>query len=322
MEAFAQKYTAHVRSAEHFLWSERYRPKKVEDCILPDDLKFTFLKFQEQGNIPNLLLSGGSGCGKTTVARALLETLNCDYLMINGSLKGNIDTLRNDIQSFASSMSFKGTRKYVILDEADYLTHATQPALRNFMEEFSRNCGFILTANYRNKIIAALQSRCSIIEFDLLKSEKLKLKFLKHIKSILQKENIEFDPNAIIALIAEYFPDCRRILNELQRYSVKGKIDIGILNNFQSVTINNLITQIRSKNYTNVRRWTTENLNNDESSIYRTFYDEASNLFKPSYIPELVLTLAKYQHQAAFSLDPEINFSACMAEIMVSAEWK
>ncbi len=314
-----------VKTREHFLWVEKYRPKTVADCILPANIKTTFLMMQDQGDIPNLLLSGGAGCGKTTIARSLLDFLKCDYCIINGSLNAGKDVLRTDIANFASSMSFKGGRKYVILDEADALSAGpmgVQPALRNFLEEFSKNCGFILTANYRNKIITPLQSRCSIIEFDFPKKDRpaLAKQLFTRIKEILKIENVEYEKDAVIAIIMQHFPDCRRILNELQRYSVNGKIDSGIL--VAQTQINDLITFLKDKDYTKVRAWVTENLNNSGDEIFRTFYEEASEHFTPSYIPEFILTLAKYQFQGAFALDHQINLAACLAEIMVSAEWK
>lgn len=306
-----------------FLWTEKYRPKTVDECILPEQLKETFKQFVKQGNIPNLLLTGSAGTGKTTIARAMLEELKCDYTIINGSLKGNIDTLRTDIAGYASSVSFKGGRKYIILDEADYLTHHTQPALRNFMEEFSKNCGFILTANYRNKIIEPLQSRCAVIEFQIGRDEapKLAAQFMKRIQAILDKEGVEYDKAAVVALIKKHFPDWRRVLNELQRYSVTGKIDSGIMTNMRADSIKELIGFLKKKDFTNVRKWTGENLNNDQEAFFREFYDEASSLFQPSYVPELVLILAKYMYQASFVLDPEINFVAAMVEIMMTAQW-
>ena len=312
-----------VAAKQQFLWTEIYRPKTVADCILPDQMKTTFLKMQDQRDVPNLLLTGDSGCGKTTVARALLEFLDCDYVLINGSMKGNLDTLRNDIANYASSVSFKKTRKYVILDEADYLTHATQPALRSFMEEFSRNCGFILTANYKNKIIKALQSRCSVIDFIFEKKEKpkLALQFYNRVKTILKEEKISFDKSAVVAIINEYFPDCRRVLNELQAYSVNGTIDTGILSQSKATSMKELVGYMKDKDYTSVRRWTTENLNND-LKIFTTFSEELTDQFTPDFIPALYVILARYQYQSAFVLDQEINFAACMAEIMIEASWR
>ena len=308
---------------ELFLWTEKYRPKTVADCILPDSIKTTFQEFVKQGSIPNLLLVGNAGTGKTSVARAMLEELNCDYVVINGSLNGQIEDLRTTIMGYASSVSFKGGRKYIILDEADYLTHHTQPALRNFMEEFSKNCGFILTANYRNKIIEPLQSRCSVIEFQISKDEapKLAMTFMKRVQMILENEKVVYDKTAVIALIKKHFPDWRRVLNELQRYSVTGKIDAGVMANFRADSIKELIGYMKKKDFTNVRKWVGENLNNDEELIYRELYDTASSLFQPAYIPELVLILAKYMYQAGFSVDPEINFTAAMVEIMMTSQW-
>ena len=221
---------------EDFLWVEKYRPKTVEDTILPVDLKRTFQNFVDQGNIPNLILAGSAGVGKTTIARAMLEQLGCDYIVINGSMNGNIDTLRNEILSFASSMSFSGGRKYVILDEADYLNaNSTQPALRNFMEEFSKNCGFILTCNFRNRIIDPLHSRCSVIDFKIGKADMAKLaaQFFKRVITILDSENVKYEQQVVAEVINKHFPDWRRVLNELQRYSATGAIDTGLLTNLQ-----------------------------------------------------------------------------------------
>ena len=307
---------------DHFLWVEKYRPKTVAECILPAELKKTFQAFVDQKNIPHLQLSGGAGMGKTSVARAMVEEIGCDYIMINGSKDGNIDTLRTTIQNFASTMSFKGGRKYVILDEADYLTHHTQPALRNFMEEFSRNCGFILTCNYPNRIIEPLWSRNSCISFHIAKEEipQLAMEFFHRVKHILGQENVEYDKAAVVELIKKHFPDFRRTLNELQRHAAKGKITADILQH--AISIESLVKHMKEKNFTSVRQWTTENLNGDSSELYRNFYDDAAELFTPDYIPMLVLTLAKYQYQASFALDQEINFAAFCAEIMVEASWK
>lgn len=307
---------------ENFLWVEKYRPKTVAECILPFELRTTFSKIIGQKKIPNLLLVGGSGVGKTTVAKAMVNEINSDYIVINASLKGNIDTLRNDISNYASAMSFQGGRKYIILDEADYLTRLTQPALRNFMEEFSRNAGFILTANYQNRIIPELQSRCSVIEFNINKEDRPKLaaQFFKRVVEILTRENVEYDKPAVISIIQTFFPDWRRVLNELQLCSISGKIDEGFV--LRTTSIADLLQLIKEKNFTGVRKWATENLHNNHYALYREFYDQASEQFKSSYIPMLVLTLAKYEYQSAFVLDQEINFSAFCAEVMVDAIWQ
>lgn len=310
---------------EHMLWVEKYRPRSIEETVLPTDLKQIFSKFVEDKFVPNLLLCGRAGIGKTTVARALLEELSCDYIVINGSLNGNIDTLRNDIKTFASSVSLSGGRKYVILDEADYLNpNSTQPALRNFMEEFSKNCGFILTCNFKNRIIEPLHSRCSVVEFKLAKEERPQLAstFYKRACSILEGEGVKFDLKAVAGVISKYFPDFRRTLNELQRYAATGAIDAGILANKKEETFKELFEYIKAKNFTNVRKWVGENSDVDTAVFFRTLYDLLSEQLKPSSIPQLVLTLADYQYKAAFVADPEINLAACLAEIMVQAEFK
>lgn len=307
-----------------YLFVEKYRPKTVEDCILPADLKITFQNFVDQKNIPNLLLSGGAGVGKTTVAKAMLEQLGCDYIMINGSMNGNIDTLRNDISRFASSVSFTGGRKYVILDEADYLNaNSTQPALRNFMEEYSKNCGFILTCNFKNRIIEPLHSRCSVIDFKISKKDIAKLagQFMKRTEVILKAEGIDYDLPAVAELITKYFPDWRRVLNELQRYSVTGKIDSGILANLQETSIKELVGYMKTKNFTEVRKWAKNNIDTDVNVLYNQFYDTASEYFAKSSVPFLIMLIAKYQYQNAFSANPEINFVSFLAESMVELEF-
>lgn len=310
---------------ENFLWVEKYRPRTISDCILPSDLKQTFEQFISQGNVPNLLLAGKPGVGKTTVARALLEQLKADYMVINGSMNGNIDTLRVEIKNFASSVSLMGGRKYVILDEADYLNaNSTQPALRNFMEEFSRNCGFILTCNYKNRIIEPLQSRCGVIDFKISGKDapKLAKQFHMRVAKILEMEGVAFDNAVVAQLISKHFPDWRRILNELQRYGVNGKIDAGILSRLDDIGIATLVDDMKAKNYSNVRKWVGENSDVDCNVLFRKFYDEAAAMFKPQSVPQLVLILADYQYKAAFVADPEINLAACMAEIMVQCEFK
>ena len=292
--------------------------------FLPVELKTIFQQFINQKNIPNLILSGTAGVGKTTVARAMLDQIEADYIIINGSMNGNIDTLRNEILNFASSVSFTGGRKYVILDEADYLNaNSTQPALRNFMEEFSRNCGFILTCNFKNRIIEPLHSRCSVIDFKINKKDmaKLAMQFLKRIEGVLTYENIEFDKSVVAQIIEKYFPDWRRVLNELQRYSSTGKIDSGILANIQQTSIRDLINMMKDKNYTEVRKWVKNNIDTDVNSLYNEFYETASQFFSTKDIPLLVTLIAKYQYQNAFAANSEINFAAFLAEVMLDAEF-
>ncbi len=309
---------------EEFLYVEKYRPKTIEDTILPVDLKATFQQFVDQKNIPNLILSGTAGVGKTTVARAMLEQLGCDYIVINGSMNGNIDTLRNEILNFASSVSLSGGRKYVILDEADYLNaNSTQPALRNFMEEFSRNCGFILTCNFKNRIIEPLHSRCSVVDFKISKKDmaKLAMQFMKRVEIILAAENVEFDKAVVAQLIQKYFPDWRRVLNELQRYSATGKIDTGILANLQQSSIRDLVKLMKEKNFTEIRKWTKNNIDTDVNVLYNEFYETAVDHFTARCIPALVLLIAKYQYQNSFAANVEINFTAFLVEVMLEMEF-
>lgn len=310
---------------EHFLFVEKYRPKTIEETILPSELKAVFQKFVDQKNIPNLILAGSAGVGKTTVARAMLEQLHCDYIVINGSMNGNIDTLRNEILNFASSVSLSGGRKYVILDEADYLNpNSTQPALRNFMEEFSKNCGFLLTCNFKNRIIEPLHSRCSVIDFKISKKDmaKLAMQFLKRVEQILQLENIQYDKAVVAQVIEKWFPDWRRVLNELQRYSATGKIDTGILANMQAASIRELVELMRGKNYSEMRNWVAVNLDTDINVLYRQFYDMAYEFLDKSSVPLMVLLVAKYQYQNAFSANPEINFMAFLTECMIECTFK
>ena len=303
---------------EEFLWCEKYRPKTVADTILPEDLKKVFQQFVDQKNIPNLILSGTAGVGKTTVAKAMCEELGCDYIVINGSMNGNIDTLRNDIARFASSVSLAGGRKMVILDEADYLNaQSTQPALRNFMEEFSANCGFILTCNFVDRIIEPLHSRCSVVKFKIRKSElpELAKQFLRRVCGILDNESVIYDKSAVVEVIKKHFPDWRRVINELQHYSATGAIDTGILRNFSDDSLGKLIGFMKDKNFTAVRKWVAES-DMDTNEFFRAFYDKAENYIAAASIPMLVLHLAKYQYQNAFAADPEINLVACLTEIM------
>ena len=309
---------------EHFLWVERYRPKRISETILPDDIKSTFQKFVDDGNIPNLLLTGSAGVGKTTVAKAMLEEVGADYIIINGSMNGNIDTLRNDIKNFASTVSLNGERKVVILDEADYLNpQSTQPALRGFIEEFSKNCSFILTCNFKNRIIAPLHSRCSVIDFRIENGEKPKLagQFFKRVKSILADENVSANDKVVAELINRHFPDNRRILNELQRYGASGTIDEGILSASSDASMKELMQQLKEKNFKEVRKWVAFNIDNDPVQIFRSLYDSASTYVSPRSIPQLVVTLADYQYKSAFVADQEINLVACLTELMVECEF-
>lgn len=314
-----------MKSVNEFLWVENYRPKKVSETILPEKLKKTFQTFVENKNVPNLLLTGGPGVGKTTIARAMLEELDCDYIIINGSMSGNIETLRNEIAEFASSVSFHGGRKYVILDEADYLNpNSFQPALRNFMEEYSSNCGFILTCNFLNRIIKPLHSRCSVVHFKIENSDKPKIamQFFKRACSILDAENVEYDKQAVAELINTHFPDWRRVINELQRYSVTGKIDSGILVNVSEDNFKALIGHLKGKNFNEMRKWVVENIDTDPTTLMRKFYDSSQDFIKPASIPTLVLLIADYQYKSAFVADQEINFVAFLTQLMVELEWK
>ena len=310
--------------SEEFLWVEKYRPKTIEDTVLPADLKNTFQQFVDQGNIPNLLLSGSAGVGKTTVARALLEQLGCNYIVINGSMNGNIDTLRTEIMSFASTVSFRGGRKYVILDEADYLNaNSTQPALRNFIEEFSKNCGFILTCNFKNRIIEPLHSRCSVIDFKIGKKDmpKLASQFMKRAQNILETENVEYDRSVLAEVIQRHFPDWRRVLNELQRYSATGKIDSGILSRLEDESFAALVKTLKNKDFNTMRKWVGENSDTDSSILFRRLYDEAYSLVKANSIPQLVLILSDYQYKAAFAANQEINLAAALTHVMADVEF-
>jgi len=309
---------------EEVLWVEKYRPRTIADCILPKDIKKTFQAFIDSGTIPNLLLTGTQGTGKTTAARAMCEQLQCDYIIINGSMNGGIDTLRNEIQQFASTVSFSGGRKMVILDEADYLNaQSTQPALRNFMEEFSKNCGFILTCNFKSRIIEPLHSRCSIVEFKIPPKEKpiLAGEFYKRTLNILAEENIKYNKNVVGELIARHFPDWRRVLNELQRYSVGGEIDSGILVNLSDEHFTQLTTILKDRRFNDMRKWVAESNDIDSSVLFRKIYDALNVLVKPTSIPQAILILAEYQYKAAFVADQEINLVACLSQLMAEVEY-
>jgi len=309
---------------DHMLWVEKYRPKTVEDCILPDAVKATFQEYVNRKEIPNLLLSGTAGVGKTTIAKALCNEVGCDHMVINGSDESGIDVLRNKIARYASSMSLMGGRKVIIIDEADYLNpNSTQPALRGAIEEYAGNCSFIFTCNFKNRLLEAIHSRCTCIDFKVNGSKaKLATQFLKRVETILQTEKIEYSKNAVAAVITKYFPDNRRILNELQRYSVSGKIDEGILVSVSDLILNDLIKSLKEKNFADCRKWVTNNLDNDPTRVFRKLYDTLYEILKPQSVPQLVLILAKYQYQAAFVADMEINLIACLTEIMVECEFK
>ena len=310
---------------EDFLWVEKYRPKSISGCILPNELKNTFTEIVKDKDIPNLILSGGPGVGKTTVAKAMIEEIGATYMMVNGSEESGIDTLRTKIKNFASTVSLEGGRKYIILDEADYLNpQSTQPALRGFMEEFHKNCGFILTCNYKNRLIQPLHSRCSVIDFVIPKNQKPKLAsdFYDSIINILKKENIKFEPAVVRELLMKFFPDWRRVLNELQRYSVSGKIDAGILVNLSEVNINELIKSLKQKEFTNVRKWIVDNIDNDHTRIFRHIYDSLYDCVDTNSIPHAVLILADYSYKSAFVADQEINLLACLTELMGQCKFK
>ncbi len=312
---------------DEFLWVEKYRPKTVEDCILPDSIKKTFLDFLDRGEVPNLLLSGPAGCGKTTVAKALCNQLGVDVYVINGSDEGRfLDTVRNNAKNFASTVSLSSDAKHkvIIIDEADNTTPDVQLLLRASIEEFSGNCRFIFTCNYKNKIIEPLHSRCAVVEFSINAKQKpqLQSEFFNRLNGILDTERIQSDKKVLLELINKHFPDWRRILNECQRYSVGGKIDSGILAHFSDVKVNDLIKNLKEKNFKEVRKWCVNNLDNDPGVLLRRIYDSLTGSMVPSSIPAAVLILAKYQYQIAFVADQEINLLACLTEIMVECEFQ
>jgi DNA polymerase III delta prime subunit len=310
-----------------FVWTEKYRPQTIEDCILPTNAKKTFSDFLDKGEVPNLLLSGPPGCGKTTVAKALCKELGVDVYVINGSDEGRfLDTVRNNAKNFASTVSLSSTAKHkvIIIDEADNTTPDVQLCLRAFTEEFVKNCRFIFTCNYKNKIIQPLHSRCAVVDFQIKSKDRpaLAANFFNRIKDILDQESVKYDPKVIVELINKYFPDWRRVLNELQRYSVGGKIDSGILAAFSEVKTNELVKKLKEKNFPEVRKWVVNNLDNDSGVLIRSVYDACYDALESSSIPAAVLVLAKYQYQMAFVADQEVNLMAMMTELMVECEFK
>jgi len=308
---------------EHLLFTEKYRPKTIAECILPDRLKTPFQEYVNQNNIPNLLLSGGAGVGKTTVAKAMCEEIGCDYMIINGSDENGVDVVRYKITNYASSMSLSGGRKVIIIDEADYLSPNAQAAFRNAIEEFASNCSFIFTCNYKNKLIDPLHSRCAVVDFTLKNNEKTQMagQFFKRIQSILQSEEIEYDDKVIVELIKKHFPDFRRIINEIQRYSQFGKIDGGILSHIVEVSLGDIIKYIKDKDFGAIRKWVASN-DIDATTFFRKLYDNLYDVLKPQSIPQAVIILADYQYKQAFVADTEINTLACLTEIMVSCEFQ
>ena len=308
---------------EHLLWTEKYRPKTVEDCILPERLKVPFQEYVNQKQIPNLLLTGGAGVGKTSVAKAMCNEIGCDYMVINGSDENGVATIRIKISNYASSMSFAGGRKVIIIDEADYLTPNAQAILRNAMEEFSTNCSFIFTCNYKAKIIDPLHSRCAVIDFGMKNGEKQKMAtdFLKRILSVLDSQKIEYEKKVVAELVMKHFPDFRRVINELQRYAQLGKIDVGILAQIGDVSITQIVKHLKEKDFTSIRKWAATT-DIDATTFYRKLYDNLYEILKPSSIPQIVIILADYQYKQAFVADQEINLVACLTQIMADGEFK
>jgi len=307
------------------LWVEKYRPQKIDDTILPEKTKAAFKKFVADESIPNLLLTGGPGVGKTTIAKAMLDELGCDYIVKNGSLNVNIDTLRYDISTYASAVSLSGGRKYVIFDEADYLNAASvQPALRNFIEEYSSNCGFIFTCNFKNRIIEPLRSRLSEVDFTIEQSQRpqLAMQFMKRVNAILDNESVEYDQKVVAQVIQKHFPDFRRVLTELQSYAATGKIDEGIFVNLKQESMDELFKLLKSKDFTNMRKWVALNSDQDMNEMFRRIYDMANDKVQLKSMPGFVVTLADYMYKSSLVADQEINMVAFLTEIMLESEYK
>jgi DNA polymerase III delta prime subunit len=306
------------------LWVEKYRPRRIADCILPDEYKKTFQSYVDRKEIPHLLLCGGPGTGKTTVARALCDEIGCDYLFINGSDESGIDTFRTKIKNYASSVSLDGGKKVIIIDEADYLNaNSVQPAMRGAMEEFAHNCTFILTCNFKNRIMEPLHSRCAVVEFKLRKEEKPKMaaQFMKRAAEILSLEKVPFDKQILAEVVKKHFPDYRRVLNELQRYSSAGKSDAGLLASVSETSLTELVDSLRTQNFSSMRKWVAENSGEDQVRLYRKIYDSLYDIMDKSTIPNAVVILARYQYQAAFVADQELNLAACLTEMMAECNF-
>lgn len=309
---------------DQFLWAERYRPQKISDCVLPERIKSVFQQYVDNKNIPNLMLTGTAGVGKTTVALAMCKELGLSHMFINSSEDRGIDILRTKIRNYASTVSVKGGRKVIILDEADYITPEAQAGLRGAIEEYSENCSFIFTCNFKSKLIDALHSRCAVIDFTLKSEEKPKMAFhlFERIQDILNKEGVEYDKKVLVKIVEKFFPDFRRTINELQRYGNGGSIDAGVLSQISNITdISALVAHLKNKDFSGMRKWVATNSDADPSKVFRAIYDGMYSFFKPDSIPQAVVTIAKYQYQAAFVADQEINLVACLTEIMVECEY-
>jgi len=311
---------------DDFLWVEKYRPQTVKDCILPSDLEETFSEYVDAGKVPNLILAGSPGTGKTTTAKALCIETNTDYLMVNGSDEGrNIDTVRTTMNQFCSSVSMSGNRKAIIMDEGDYMNpDSVQPALRGFIEKFGNNVSFIFTCNYPNRIIDPIHSRCAVFNFSIPANEKPKIaeRQMKRLQYILTEESVDYDQKVLVEMIMKHFPDFRRVINEVQRYSSSGCIDSGILSNISEINLKELVSALKGKKFSEVRKWTNQNIDQDAGRMYRKLYDNLSSHLKPQSLPQAVLIIADYQYKSAFVADQEINLVACLTEIMVECEFR